>query len=110
VAGFRAIPSSHTAAVGRAATVYSEIFEVVRGKSWEIEEPNGDRSTHSSASGGQPLAPPIFLKVSNIDHRPRELEEHDGCVTVPYRHLPVIESVALPPNAGEASCPHPNNF
>jgi hypothetical protein len=41
--------------------------------------------------------------VSDIDHGLREPEEHTGSITVPYRHLPVTEIVALPLNAGEAS-------
>jgi len=50
----------------------------------------------------------FFWNVSNIDHRLREPEEQAGSITVPhYRHLPVTESVALPPNAGEASCLKP---
>src|SRR5258706_14688597 len=50
----------------------------------------------------------FFWNVSNIDHRLREPEEHAASITVAsYRHLPVTESVALPPNAGEASCLKP---
>src|ERR1700675_2311059 len=48
-----------------------------------------------------------FSDVSNIDHRLRESKEHAGSITVPYRRLPVTERVALPPNAGEASCLKP---
>ena len=45
--------------------------------------------------------------VSNIDQRLPNPEEHAGSITAPYWLLPVIESVALPPDARRASC-HPS--
>ena len=41
----------------------------------------------------------LFLEVSCIDQQFRNSEEHAGYITAPYRHLPVTESVALPPDA-----------
>jgi hypothetical protein len=43
-----------------------------------------------------------FSNVSNIDQRLRNSEEHGGSITAPFRHPSVTESVALPPNEGEA--------
>jgi len=53
------------------------------------------------------LTQKFFWNVSNIDRRLREPEEHAGSITVPHILIPVTESVALPPNAGEASCLKP---
>src|ERR1700730_14056105 len=38
----------------------------------------------------------FFWNVSIIDHRLREPEEHADSIPVPYRHLPVTESVCAP--------------
>jgi hypothetical protein len=39
----------------------------------------------------------LFQKLSNIEQRLRDPEEHAGSITAPLRHLPVTESVALQP-------------
>jgi hypothetical protein len=40
----------------------------------------------------------LFLEVSCIDQQFRNSEGHAGHITAPYRHLPVTESVVLPPD------------
>lgn len=36
--------------------------------------------------------------MSNIEQRARNRGEHDGSITARHRHLPVTESIALPPD------------
>jgi hypothetical protein len=50
----------------------------------------------------------LFWKVSNIDQQLWNSREHPGPITVPYRHLPVTESVVLPAFTSECiTCPNP---
>jgi hypothetical protein len=60
-----------------------------------------------AAASQTALSPDLFLKVSNIDHDSGDPESMLASSPTPYRHLPVTESVALPPDPRRSSMIRP---